>query len=93
MVNQVTTLDLDNRWSRHRPMVGWTSLTESERALAMLVADGMTNRQAAERLFVSRHTVDAHLRHIFCKLGINSRVRLASVVAVQTSATESSAEA
>jgi DNA-binding CsgD family transcriptional regulator len=41
----------------------------------------MTNKQAATRLFVSHHTVDAHLRHIFAKLGLNSRVELARVVA------------
>jgi DNA-binding CsgD family transcriptional regulator len=61
-----------------RARFGWESLTESERTLARLVADGLTNRQAAARLCVSRHTVDSHLRHIFRKLGINSRVQLAT---------------
>jgi len=60
---------------------GWGSLTTTELRLAELVADGMTNKQVAARLFVSRHTVDAHLRHIFRKLGINSRVGLARLVA------------
>jgi DNA-binding CsgD family transcriptional regulator len=64
-----------------RPSLGWRALTESERAVADLVADGMTNRQVGERLFVSPHTVDAHLRHIFNKLGIRSRVELARIVA------------
>jgi len=59
-----------------------TTLTGTERTLAVLVANGMTNRQAGERLFISRHTVDAHLRHIFQKLGINSRVGLAHLVAL-----------
>jgi DNA-binding CsgD family transcriptional regulator len=62
----------------------WTTLTEAERTLAALVAKGMTNRQVGELLFISRHTVDAHLRHIFRKLGINSRVGLAHLVALQT---------
>ena len=88
LVNDMAQVDLDGRWLRHGPGGGWASLTESERALAGLVAEGLTNREAAERLFISRHTVDAHLRHIFRKLGINSRVRLARVVAVETGASE-----
>jgi DNA-binding CsgD family transcriptional regulator len=90
VVIDMTRVDLDTRRPRCRPAVGWTSLTESECELAVLVADGLTNRQAAERLFISRHTVDAHLRHIFLKLGINSRVRLARLVALHTVASEPS---
>jgi DNA-binding CsgD family transcriptional regulator len=41
-----------------------------------LVANGLTNRQVAARLFVSPHTVDSHLRHSFSKLGVTSRVEL-----------------
>jgi DNA-binding CsgD family transcriptional regulator len=68
---------------QRRPMLGWRTLTPSERRLAALVADGMTNKQVAARLFISHHTVDAHLRHIFRKLDINSRVELAKLVAIQ----------
>jgi DNA-binding CsgD family transcriptional regulator len=64
-----------------RKTFGWTSLTESERSVADLVAEGLTNREAGSRLFLSRHTVDAHLRHIYRKLGIRSRTELARVVA------------
>jgi transcriptional regulator of acetoin/glycerol metabolism/DNA-binding CsgD family transcriptional regulator len=64
-----------------RPAFGWTSLTESERSVADLVAGGLTNREAATRLFLSHHTIDAHLRHIYRKLGIRSRVELTRVVA------------
>jgi len=56
---------------------GWAALTSAELAVARLVAEGMTNREVAERLFVSPHTVNSHLRHVFTKLGINSRVELA----------------
>ncbi len=56
---------------------GWTALTSSELAVARLVAEGLTNREVAERLFVSPHTVNSHLRHAFSKLGITSRVELA----------------
>ncbi len=44
------------------------------------MAEGLTNQQAGARMFVSRHTVDFHLRQIFRKLGITSRVMLAGVV-------------
>nr|QZD55679.1 AAA family ATPase [Glycomyces sp. TRM65418] len=51
-------------------------LTESELRVARLVAQGMTNREVGVALFLSRHTVDSHLRHAFTKLGINNRVSL-----------------
>jgi DNA-binding CsgD family transcriptional regulator len=58
---------------------GWAAITAAELAVARLVADGLTNREVAERLFVSPHTVNSHLRHVFSKLGITSRVELARV--------------
>jgi len=66
--------------SAPRPTFGWSSLTESEHSVADLVAEGLTNREAATRLLLSPHTVDAHLRHIYRKLGIRSRVELARLV-------------
>jgi DNA-binding NarL/FixJ family response regulator len=46
--------------------------------VAEAVGTGLTNAQAAQRLFVSPYTVDYHLRQIFLKLGISSRVQLAA---------------
>jgi len=63
-----------------RPSFGWDSLTGTESQVAALVAQGLTNRQVAREAFMSRHTVDSHLRHIFRKLGIGSRVQLARLV-------------
>lgn len=63
--------------SPERPAGGWGALTESELDVVRLVTEGLTNREAAERLFLSPHTVSTHLRHAFTKLGINSRVELA----------------
>lgn len=54
----------------------WNSLTEAEMRVVQVIAEGLTNREAASRLFLSPHTVDSHLRHVFTKLGINSRVEL-----------------
>jgi DNA-binding CsgD family transcriptional regulator len=63
-----------------RPGFGWGSLTDTERAVMELVTDGLTNQEAAERLFLSRHTVGFHLRSIFRKVGVNSRVDLTRMV-------------
>lgn len=63
-----------------RPRWGWDSLTEAEHRVATTVAEGFTNSQAASRLFLSRHTVDFHLRQIYRKLDITSRVQLTRLV-------------
>ncbi len=55
---------------------GWESLTDTERSVIELVAQGLTNREAAERLFLSHHTVGFHLRSIYRKLGVTSRVEV-----------------
>jgi DNA-binding CsgD family transcriptional regulator len=69
-------------WSRtDGPASGLTSLTGTERAVADLVAAGLTNRQVAARMFLSPHTVAFHLRHVFRKLGVGSRVELARLLA------------
>jgi DNA-binding CsgD family transcriptional regulator len=59
----------------------WPELTESELAVVRLVARGATNREVAERIYISPHTVNSHLRHVFTKLGIRSRVELARMTA------------
>ncbi|MCU1489763.1 MAG: hypothetical protein JWM85_1168 [Acidimicrobiaceae bacterium] len=59
-----------------RPSFGWNSLTATEERVLDLVAEGLTNRQVAKQLFLSRHTVDFHLRQIFRKLDVSSRVQL-----------------
>ena len=63
-----------------RPMTGWAALTEAELRVARLTADGHTNRAIGQQLFVSPHTVNTHLRHIFEKLGVRSRVDLTRIV-------------
>ena len=52
-------------------------LTDAERRVAELVAEGRTNRQVAEALFLGERTVASHLTHIYAKLGIRSRTELA----------------
>jgi DNA-binding CsgD family transcriptional regulator len=63
-----------------RPRFGWPSLTGSELRIARLVAEGMTNRQVAAQLYLSPHTVGFHLRQVFRKLEIGSRVELTRLV-------------
>jgi DNA-binding CsgD family transcriptional regulator len=60
-----------------RPVTGWESLTDTERSVALLAAQGLTNRQVAARMFISPHTVKFHLGQIFRKLQLGSRVELA----------------
>ena len=57
----------------------WASLTDIERATARLVAEGLTNQRIADQLFISTHTVAFHLRQMFRKLDIRSRVDLARI--------------
>jgi DNA-binding CsgD family transcriptional regulator len=68
-----------------RPGRGWAAMTDSELAVARLVAQGFTNREVAERLFVSHHTVSGHLRSVFAKLDVNSRVELTRLAGLQDS--------
>lgn len=64
----------------------WPELTESEYAVVTLVARGATNREVAEKLYLSPHTVNSHLRHVFTRLGIRSRVELARLAAERDAA-------
>jgi len=65
--------------SSDRTGTGWEALTDAELRVVQLAADGKTNREIATRLFVSPHTVNTHLRHVFDKLDIKSRVDLSRI--------------
>ena len=74
----------NGRGSAGEPAAGvpagrWDLLTAREREVAGLVAEGLTNRDIAARLVVSKRTVDAHLEHILSKLGYSSRVQVAAL--------------
>jgi predicted ATPase/class 3 adenylate cyclase/DNA-binding CsgD family transcriptional regulator len=64
------------RGERKRPASGWASLTPTERDVVRLVSEGLGNKDIATRLFVSPRTVQAHLTHVYTKLGLTSRVQL-----------------
>ncbi|MGI8723752.1 MAG: ATP-binding protein [Geodermatophilaceae bacterium] len=55
-----------------------TSLTPREREIVVLVADGRSNRQIAEQLFVSERTVETHVSHVLAKLGASKRIDIAT---------------
>jgi DNA-binding CsgD family transcriptional regulator len=64
--------------NRHRQVrSGWDSLTASEAKVASLVAEGLSNREIADRLVLSTRTVESHVSHILAKLGVRSRVEIA----------------
>ena len=69
------------RGPRARSTTGWESLTAMEQQVVRLVAQGLTNPHIGRRLYISRHTVASHLKHVYAKLGVTSRVDLAAEVA------------
>ncbi len=75
------------RGRRNRPTTGWSSLTPTERAVAELVAKGHSNPAIAERLYISRRTVETHVSHSLAKLGVSSRTALAAALAAEVGAT------
>lgn len=56
------------------------NLTEREKQVALLVREGLSNKEIAENLYVSVHTVKAELEHIYEKLNLKNRVQLAIYV-------------
>jgi DNA-binding CsgD family transcriptional regulator len=61
---------------RRARMTGPTALTPSEQRIARMAADGMSNNQIAQALFLTPRTVEMHLTHAYRKLSINSRTQL-----------------
>jgi DNA-binding CsgD family transcriptional regulator len=64
------------RGPRRRPLAGWASLTPTEAKVADLAAEGLTNPQIGNRMFISKATVKTHLAHIFKKLDVHNRAEL-----------------
>jgi DNA-binding CsgD family transcriptional regulator len=81
-VMRVAGIRRGRRGRRGRPQIGWHSLTPTEHTIAMMVAEGLSNPQIGDRLYISRRTVQTHLLHVFAKLDITSRAQLA-VLAIQ----------
>jgi DNA-binding NarL/FixJ family response regulator len=67
--------------SQRRERDSLDELTPQELQIVQMVVQGLTNGVIAERLYLSRRTVESHLYRVFPKLGVTSRAQLASVVA------------
>jgi len=65
---------------RRRDAASLDELTPQELRIALLLAEGQTTRQAAAALYLSPKTVEYHLRHVYLKLGVNSRAALAQAL-------------
>ena len=66
--------------SRRRERDSLDDLTPQELQIVQMVAQGLSNRVIAERLYLSRRTVESHLYRVFPKLGVSSRAQLVSVL-------------
>ncbi|MEV6139416.1 AAA family ATPase [Nocardia sp. NPDC051990] len=68
------------RGPRNRPKSGRAALTDTERKVAALVADGFSNSDIAAQMFLSRRTIQSHVSNILAKLGIGSRREIAAAL-------------
>ena len=80
LVDEMPDRSQGSRRPAERALVGWDALTDAEAVVARLIVDGLTNRAAAERLGVSINTIATHLRSIFVKMDVRSRVQLVNAV-------------
>jgi DNA-binding CsgD family transcriptional regulator len=80
------------RGERQRPQIGWASLTPVERDVVRLVAEGHTNAEIGQRLFISVNTVKKHLSRVYTKVDVDGRSDLAAQVAAATCSTRLTAE-
>jgi DNA-binding CsgD family transcriptional regulator len=67
--------------ARRRPDRGWQALTDTELKVVRLVAERLTNPEIAQRMFISRRTVQTHVSHALAKLGVATRRELAAEAA------------
>jgi DNA-binding CsgD family transcriptional regulator len=71
---------------RRVQLTGLEALTASERRIAELAAQGLTNREIAQTLFITSRTVEGHLTHVFNKLDVKTRTGLPAALVSPTEA-------
>jgi predicted ATPase/class 3 adenylate cyclase/DNA-binding CsgD family transcriptional regulator len=72
------------RGTRKRPAGGWESLTPTELQVVQRAAEGLTNPEIGQQMFISRGTVKIHLSHIYAKLDVRNRSELTALVTSRT---------
>ncbi|MCQ4119691.1 LuxR C-terminal-related transcriptional regulator [Rhodococcus sp. FXJ9.536] len=83
-IDQAVDLALGTRQeAAPAPTAETSPLTHREQQIAELLAEGLSNRQIADALVISRRTVDGHAEHILDKLAVSSRTQVAAWVAAR----------
>lgn len=77
-IERLNRIGVRKRRTVSASQTGWRALTDTELAVVELVAEGMTNRAIGDHLFMSPRTVETHLNHVFRKLGLGSRIEVAT---------------
>ena len=83
-------LGIDGIKTGSTPQAGGCLVFSAERRVADLAAEGLSNRQIAQHLFITQPTVETHLRHVFQKLGITARADLPAQLAAGAAGAPSS---
>ncbi len=74
----INAMEQPSHPSANEQKCGWDSLTPAELRVVVLVAEGLTNIRIAQLLWLSRYTVETHLKRVFIKLHLTSRAALAA---------------
>jgi predicted ATPase/DNA-binding CsgD family transcriptional regulator len=82
-VDELIAFSLNEQPVAAAPVEPPALLTRREREIAGLIAEGLTSREIADRLVISVRTVETHTEHILAKLGVRSRVQVATWVSQQ----------
>lgn len=75
ILKQISIPTISGTVEQNRPAADQETLTQREQEILSLVAQGLSNREIAEQLCVSRYTVESHIKHIYRKLSVSKRTK------------------
>ncbi|WP_180014163.1 response regulator transcription factor [Acinetobacter sp. YH16031] len=78
ILKQISSSEPSSSWEQVVPDPEQESLTQREKEILSLVAQGLSNREIADELCVSRYTVESHIKHIYRKLSVSKRTKAVS---------------
>lgn len=78
ILKQISIPTISGTVEQNRPAADQETLTQREQEILSLVAQGLSNREIAEQLCVSRYTVESHIKHIYRKLSVSKRTKAVS---------------